>query len=187
VGQALKPAPYPRARSGLRRLAAAAATAGAACGGNPQPARVVPPAAHAQLIDFLGRTVGTVSVLETKAGGLLVLKLRAIPPGVHGLHLHTTGACDPPVFASAGPHYNPGNKQHGVRNPRGPHVGDLPNVTAHADSSVDTTFAVARDLLRAIGSGATARALVLHASPDDLMTDPSGNSGDRIACGVLER
>jgi Cu-Zn family superoxide dismutase len=177
----------PRTALGAGWFALAAATALGACGGNPKPARVVPPAAHAQLTDFRGRPVGTVSVLETKAGGLLVLKLRAIPPGVHGLHVHTLGVCEPPVFASAGPHYNPGNRQHGFKNPRGPHAGDLPNVTAGADSAVDTTIGVAGDLVRAIGTGAGARALVLHASADDLMTDPSGNSGDRIACGVLQR
>jgi superoxide dismutase, Cu-Zn family len=168
-------------------VVAAAAVTLLACGGNPKPARVVPPAAHAQFTSFLGRAVGTVTVLETKAGGLLVLKLRAIPPGVHGLHIHTVGVCEPPVFASAGPHYNPGNRQHGFRNPAGPHAGDLPNVTAAADSSVDTTIAIAGDLVRAIGTGAAARSLVLHAKPDDLRTDPSGNSADRIACAVLQR
>jgi Cu-Zn family superoxide dismutase len=173
----------------ISRVSAFVLAAGAtsACGGNPKPARVVPPAARTQLIDIQGHPVGTASVLESSAGGLLVLKLRSIPPGVHGLHLHANGACDPPNFGTAGPHYNPGNRKHGSRNPQGPHAGDLPNVTARADSTVDTTLAVPGDLVRAIGSGANARALVLHASPDDLMTDPSGSSGDRIACGVLER
>jgi Cu-Zn family superoxide dismutase len=178
----VNPGFVPRAAAG-----AAAAVALAACGGNPKPARVVPPAAHAQFTDFRGRPVGTVTVLETKAGGLLVLKLRTIPPGVHGLHVHTVGLCEPPVFASAGPHYNPGNRQHGFRNPAGPHAGDLPNITAAADSSVDTTITISGDLVRAIGAGPAAKSLVLHANPDDLMTDPSGNSGDRIACAVLQR
>ena len=166
---------------------AAAGAVGLGCGGNPKPARVVPPAANTQLIDYQGRPAGTAAVLESKSGGLLVLKLRNLTPGLHGLHLHATGACDLPNFGSAGPHYNPDNKKHGAKNPQGPHAGDLPNITARTDGTVDTTLAFPAALVRAIGSGAAARALVVHAGPDDLMTDPSGNSGDRIACGVLQR
>jgi len=169
-----------------RIIIAAAALSSVACG-KPKPAQVVPSAANAHLIDTQGRETGTAAVLERQSGGLLVLKLRRIPPGVHGLHLHTTGMCDPPGFLSADAHYNPQKRQHGTRNPQGAHAGDLPNVVARADSTVDTTLAIPADLVRAIGPGAAAKALVVHAGPDDLKTDPSGNSGPRIACGVLQR
>jgi Cu-Zn family superoxide dismutase len=159
----------------------------AACSGHSKPARVVPSAANTVLINQQNRRLGTAAVLQSRSGGLLVLKLTGVPPGQHGLHVHATGACEPPTFASAGPHYNPGNRKHGARNPQGPHAGDLPNVVARPDSTVDTTLAIPVEVVSAIGSGAGAKALVLHAQPDDLMTDPSGNSGDRIACGVLQR
>ena len=159
----------------------------AACSGHSKPASVVPSAANTTLIDSQGRRLGTAAVVPSKSGGLLVLKLKGVPPGEHGLHLHATGACDPPSFASAGPHYNPANRKHGAKNPQGPHAGDLPNVVAHPDSSIDTTLAIPSAAVAAIGSGRAAKALVLHAQQDDLTTDPSGNSGDRIACGVLER
>jgi Cu-Zn family superoxide dismutase len=159
----------------------------AACSGHSKPARVVPSAANTTLIDAQGRRLGTAAVVPSKSGGLLVLKLKGLPPGEHGLHLHATGACDPPGFTSAGPHYNPANRKHGAKNPQGPHAGDLPNVVVRPDSSIDTTLAIPSAAVSAIGSGAGARALILHAHRDDLVTDPSGNSGDRIACGVLER
>jgi superoxide dismutase, Cu-Zn family len=158
-----------------------------ACSSHSKPADVVPSAANTTLIDSQGRRLGTAAVVPSKSGGLLVLKLTGVPPGDHGLHLHATGACDPPSFASAGPHYNPTNRKHGAKNPQGPHAGDLPNVVARPDSSIDTTLAIPAEAVSAIGSGTAARALVLHAQRDDLMTDPSGNSGNRIACGVLQR
>lgn len=174
--------------SGLAQVGiAAAALASTACGGTPKTPQVVPQAANAHLIDSQGRETGTASVLLSKGGGLLVLKLWGVAPGVHGLHLHTTGMCDPPGFLSADAHYNPQKRQHGSRNPQGPHAGDLPNVVARGDSTVDTTLAIPADLVRAIGPGAAAKALVVHAGPEDLKTDPSGNSGPRIACGVLQR
>jgi Cu-Zn family superoxide dismutase len=110
-----------------------------------------------------------------------------VAPGTHGLHLHETGRCDPPGFESAGPHVNPSRRAHGLRNPAGAHAGDLPNVRASSAGVIDTTLVLARSVLGAdvAGAGAPARAIVLHARADDLMTDPSGNSGARIACGVL--
>jgi superoxide dismutase, Cu-Zn family len=177
------------------RLAAARATrrlwltvtAALACGGAQKPPQVVPSAANTTLVNGAGRRIGTAAVLPSKTGGLLVLKLTGIPPGTHGLHLHAQGLCEPPKFESAGPHYNPAGRKHGARNPQGPHAGDLPNVVARADSSVDTTLAIPAEVVNAIGSGTGAKSLVLHADPDDLTTDPSGNSGARFACGVLQR
>jgi superoxide dismutase, Cu-Zn family len=156
------------------------------CGGSSKPPQVVPSAANTTLINRDGRKIGTAAVLQSKSGGLLVLKLAGVPPGMHGMHLHAAGACDPPNFDTAGPHYDAGSHKHGAKNPAGPHAGDMPNVVARADSSVDTTLAIPASVVGAVGSGASARTLVLHAGPDDLLTDPSGNSGARFACGVLE-
>jgi Cu-Zn family superoxide dismutase len=141
------------------------------------------------MIDREGKQVGTASLIESQFGGLLMLKLAGMPPGLHGLHVHTNGACEPPTFASAGPHLNPTGRKHGMRNPEGPHLGDLPNVSARDDGTVDTTITLGTELLKpgVIGSGAGARSLVVHEKADDMRTDPSGNSGERIACGVLQR
>jgi Cu-Zn family superoxide dismutase len=106
------------------------------------------------------------------------------------MHIHENGACTPPDFESAGGHFNPTSKQHGVLNPQGPHAGDLPNLLVEADGSADTTFAIPASLLaEGPGSmiGTPKRAIVIHAEPDDLKTDPSGESGSRIVCGVIER
>ena len=113
-----------------------------ACGGSAKPPHVVPSAANTTLINQDGRKIGTAAVLPSKAGGLLVLKLTGVPPGAHGLHLHARAVCDPPTFDSAGPHYNPAGRKHGTKNPQGPHAGDLPNVRARADSSIDTTITI---------------------------------------------
>jgi Cu-Zn family superoxide dismutase len=160
---------------------------GLGCGGSTKPPQVVPSAANTTLINRDGRKIGTAAVLPSKSGGLLVLKLTGVPPGMHGMHLHAAGACDPPNFDTAGPHYDAGSHKHGAKNPAGPHAGDMPNLVARADSSVDTTLAIPASVVGAVGSGASARTLVLHAGPDDLVTDPSGNSGARFACGVFER
>lgn len=161
----------------------------AACGGTRAEPSTVAPALTARMINSTGADAGSASLLPSSRGPLLVLKLQGVPPGAHGLHMHATGQCEPPDFESAGPHLNPANRKHGARNPAGPHAGDLPNVRAGADSMVDTTMVLATDILaqNALGAGAPPRALVLHAQADDLATDPSGNSGHRIACGVLGR
>ena len=180
----------PTRRLAWRRLACvggAVALVCAACSGNPKPVRVVPSASNTHMIDTQGRDIGTAAMLESSSGGLLVLKLSSISPGAHGLHLHASGFCDPPGFLSADAHYNPKNRKHGTKNPQGPHAGDLPNIVARPDSVVDTNLAIPREVLGHIGAGAAAKSLIVHAGPDDQMTDPSGNSGPRIACGVLQR
>ena len=106
------------------------------------------------------------------------------------MHIHETGACTPPDFTSAGGHFNPASKRHGLLNPEGPHAGDLPNLLVREDGSADTTLTVSPSLLtEGPGSmiGPQKRALVIHADPDDQKTDPSGNSGARVVCGVIER
>jgi Cu-Zn family superoxide dismutase len=104
--------------------------------------------------------------------------------GRKGLHVHAVGRCDLPGFTSAGPHWNPEGRKHGIANPAGPHAGDLPNVPAAANGSVRETVVLTGASLAALRD-ADGSALVIHAGEDDNVTDPSGNSGDRIACAVL--
>jgi superoxide dismutase, Cu-Zn family len=113
----------------------------------------------------------------------LTVNATGMPPGSHGLHVHTVGKCDAPDFQTAGAHWNPAMKQHGRDNPMGAHDGDLPNLVIDADGSGTVSAPLsgnASDLLDADGA-----AIVIHAAPDDYRTDPSGNSGGRIACGVF--
>ena len=107
--------------------------------------------------------------------------MQGLAPGDHGLHLHAVGRCDGPAFATAGAHWNPASRQHGHLNPDGAHAGDLPNLTVSANGHGAINFLATGGSL-ADGDGTS---LVVHAGPDDYRTDPSGNSGDRIACAVL--
>jgi Cu-Zn family superoxide dismutase len=136
-----------------------------------------------------GQVVG--DAVATREGGVVKVRLtvRGFTPGTHGVHLHQTGRCDAPDFASAGPHWNPANHQHGRLNPQGPHLGDLPNLEVRANGAGRIDF----DLPVPAGTAADANPLldadgtsiVIHAAADDERTDPAGNSGARIACGVL--
>ena len=159
----------------------------AACGASKSAPEAITPARTARMVDSSGTSIGSASVLASTRGPVLVLRLQGVPAGTHGLHVHDAARCEPPGFESAGPHLNPAGRQHGLRNPAGPHAGDLPNVRAGPGGDVDTTLVLDRTLLAgsALGPGAPGRALVLHALADDLTTDPSGRSGARIACGVL--
>jgi Cu-Zn family superoxide dismutase len=150
------------------------------------------PVATANLIRSDGANIGTVRVFAEPTGLLLRVNATGLPPGVHGVHIHTTGRCDPPKFESAGPHWNPTQRQHGHQNPRGFHMGDLGNLGVGANGTLVAGLLVPGARMRAdsYGSGPVLRdadgaALVLHAKADDERTDPSGNSGDRIACAVL--
>ena len=143
------------------------------------------------LVGASGQSVGTVTAYQTAGGVTFRLEASGLPHGVHGIHVHAVGRCDAPDFKSAGSHWNPANRKHGTSNPAGPHAGDLPNVTVAANGVLSGTVTVAgADLTTPAGvPGALldgdGAALVLHAKADDYMTDPSGNSGDRIACAVL--
>lgn len=128
------------------------------------------------------------SATASGAGGQVMISLtvEGLPPGQHGVHVHTTGRCDAPSFESAGGHWNPTNQQHGLENPQGQHAGDMPNLTVGQDGRGTLEY-------RLEGGGfdglfdADGSAFVVHARADDQRTDPSGDSGDRIACGVFER
>jgi len=141
------------------------------------------------LKDRQGRTVGTVTVTETPHGLLVRGTVEGLPPGPHAIHFHETGKCEPP-FASAGGHFNPAQKTHGVLSPGGPHAGDLPNLMVPASGKLDFEI-FAPGLSLSTGPGAVldadGTALVVHAKADDHLSQPSGDSGDRIACGVLAR
>jgi Cu-Zn family superoxide dismutase len=132
------------------------------------------------LVNAAGVPVGAVQAEQRAGGSYLRIAAWGLTPGEHGLHLHAVGRCDGPAFQSAGGHWNPAARQHGHLNPQGAHLGDLPNLTISSNGRGALNFLVAGALSDADGT-----ALVIHAKPDDYKTDPSGNSGDRIACAVL--
>lgn len=140
--------------------------------------------ATAMLMTASGAPVGRAMATEVTGGLRVTIDATGMPAGTHGAHVHTTGRCDAPDFMTAGGHWNPTGAHHGSMNPAGPHQGDLPNLIIGADGrgtvGVTVPGGTIDGLLDADGS-----AMVIHAAADDLMTDPSGNSGARIACGVF--
>lgn len=134
-----------------------------------------------------GQPAGTAQLVTVGDKVTVVVGLTGIAPGPHGIHLHTTGQCNGPDFASAGGHLNPLGKHHGSLAADGKHEGDLPNVTIQpgGSGSLSAELLGAPDQVRAWLFDADGTAIVVHAAPDDYRTDPSGNSGARIACGVL--
>ncbi|HEX6940190.1 MAG TPA: superoxide dismutase family protein [Longimicrobiales bacterium] len=158
----------------------------------PAPPAQEPPTARAELIDARGRNVGRASLRETPNGGVLIdLDISGLPPGSHGYHIHRTGRCDPPSFASAGDHYAPRGRSHGILHPDGPHAGDLLNVHIPAAGRIHVEQ-LAPHVTLAPDETATlfdddGSAIVIHADADDYRSQPSGDSGDRIACGVIRR
>ncbi len=150
----------------------------------------IPLAARAILKNAKGGTVGTALLVAEGDGVSILLQVHDLPAGKHAFHVHAVGKCDPPDFQSAGPHFNPAGKKHGAKNPEGHHMGDLPNVEVGANGKGEAKSFVAGATLTAEGStlvGPQGTSLVVHEKPDDEMTDPAGNAGPRIACGVVER
>jgi Cu-Zn family superoxide dismutase len=143
------------------------------------------------LVSSAGQTVGTVRAWQTAGGVAFHLNASGLPHGIHGIHVHAVGRCDPPDFASAGPHWNPAGRKHGLNNPLGPHAGDMRNVEVAANGVLGATVTLpGASLVGPPGApgallDADGAALVLHAQGDDYVTDPSGNSGARIACAVI--
>ena len=145
--------------------------------------------AEAVMYNSSGSPIGTAQ-LSQDGNGVVTVEIASIslPAGTHGIHFHDTGKCEGPAFTTAGGHYNPMGMEHGLQNPRGPHAGDNPNVVIPASGIGNVSFSTdrvsltpgTRTLFDADGS-----ALVIHAAADDQVTNPSGNSGARIACGVV--
>jgi len=143
-----------------------------------------------EMNDAQGKSVGTAELSPAPAGVNIHLALHNLPPGQHALHVHQVAKCEAPGFTTAGGHFNPDAKHHGLDNPEGPHAGDMPNITVDAHGEAKGTL-VAPGVTLSDGphsvftSGGTA--LVMHATADDMKSDPAGNAGSRIACGVITR
>lgn len=154
--------------------------------------QTAPSTASARLVSPEGELVGFARLRETpRAGVLLRVEFAGLPPGTHALHIHETGRCEAPSFGSAGGHYSPGDRAHGLLHPDGPHAGDLPNIHVPASGEVVVERVTDRVSLdpdaRATLFDQDGSALVIHAGADDYESQPAGDAGERIACGVIRR
>jgi len=144
--------------------------------------------AYAELKDRDGKSIGMATFREVAGGVVINVDVKGLTPGLHAVHVHTVGKCEGPAFTSAGGHFNPAQKKHGLKSADGPHAGDMPNMYIAKDGT--GRFEVLADNItlkkgdRSVFD-ADGSALVIHAGADDDMTDPTGNSGDRAACGVI--
>jgi Cu-Zn family superoxide dismutase len=153
-----------------------------------EPAAAAEPSATAIIRNSAGLQMAQATASQSGDGIRIRVEAIRMSPGTYGAHVHSTGRCDAPDFATAGPHWNPTSHQHGTNNPQGLHMGDLPNLMVGADGrgSLEITIPSA-----SLSQGATplldadGAAIVIHERADDYRTDPSGNSGTRIACGVF--
>lgn len=144
--------------------------------------------ATAKLIDANNKQIGEATLTQTFHGVLIRLDLSQLPPGVHAFHIHEKGKCDTPSFKSAGDHFNPFNEKHGFLDKEGKHAGDLPNIYVPESGSL-TVETIAREATLEHTKGqildADGAALVIHTGPDDYRTNPAGDAGERIACGII--
>jgi superoxide dismutase, Cu-Zn family len=155
--------------------------------------QAAPKMAHADIINNIGQKIGTAKLTATKTGAVkIAVKVEELPPGEHGFHIHAVGKCDTPDFKTAGGHFNPTEAHHGMNNPQTPHphAGDLPNLVVDAKgkgtlTAIDPNVTLGDGPNSLFHDGGTS--LVIHEKADDYMTDPSGNSGNRIACGIIEK
>lgn len=171
-----------------RTVAAAVCSALLALAGSRAAAQSRP--VKVELKDGQGQSVGTATVTADGAGAKIALDVKGLAAGEHAVHVHQVAKCEGPNFASAGPHFNPEMKKHGLQNPEGAHAGDMNNFVVATDGTSKATVSNAKVSL---GDGPTSlftgggTALVIHAKADDMKTDPAGNAGDRFACGVITK
>lgn len=149
-----------------------------------------PKSAHADIVNAQGQNIGTAKIVPAKKGVKIEVSVSQLPPGKHGIHIHAVGKCEGPAFTTAGGHLNPDTKKHGKDNPEGPHAGDLLMIDVKADGTAKATLL---DTMVTLGDGPNSvfhdggTSIVIHEKEDDYKTDPAGNSGARIACGVIQK
>ena len=152
--------------------------------------QAAPKSAHADIVNAQGQNIGSAKIVPAKKGVKIEVSVSQLPPGKHGIHIHAVGKCDGPAFTTAGGHLNPDTKKHGKDNPDGPHAGDLLMIEVKADG---TAKAALLDTMVTLGDGPNSvfhdggTSIVIHEKEDDYKTDPTGNSGARIGCGVIQK
>lgn len=155
-----------------------------------KPATSTPNSARAVLMNREGKNIGTATLVETLNGVLISAEATGLPPGIHGFHIHETGRCDPASgFESAGGHYNPSKSEHGFMVEGGPHAGDMANQTVDQNGTLKAEVFNSKVMLNSGDApllDQDGSALVIHATADDYRSQPSGNAGDRLACGVIQ-